>query len=91
MSFEYTSRNISIVGSVLRAECRDWDRNWKQSSLDLNQYIGSTDGAFSVTRQQFASFASNVSIKGSILSAKLRKNNGGWNDASFDLNLCIAN
>lgn len=91
MAFQHTSRNILNHGSVLKAECRDWNGNYKASSLDLNQYIGNSNGAFAVTAAGFADSAMNITVDGTVLSARLKTATGDYEEAVFDLNLCVAN
>lgn len=91
MAFQSTSRGIYISGSILRAECRDWDKNWRSASLDLDEFIGNSDGKFSLSDKNFSHSANNLQLCGSKLSASLLRRNGLRLKATFDLNLCVAN
>lgn len=47
MSFVATSQSFWLEnGHILHAQCRDTDGNWKDSTIDLNQFIGNSDGWF---------------------------------------------
>lgn len=46
-NFSHTSRNITLDGHVLRAECKDEHGNWVHSELDLDTCIGNLDGKYS--------------------------------------------
>ena len=91
MSFQNTSRKITISSSFLSAECCDWNKNFQQSFIDLNKYIGNSDGTFTLTEAGFAQTASSLSLRGAVLFASLKTRSGSLNNVSFDLNLCIAN
>jgi hypothetical protein len=91
MAFQSTSRRIHLSGSILRAECHDWDKNWRSASLDLDKYIGNSDGKFSLSGKNFSQGANNLELCGSKLSARLRRHDGQHVKATFNLNLCVAN
>ncbi|KAI1635309.1 hypothetical protein F4809DRAFT_651288 [Biscogniauxia mediterranea] len=91
MAFEVTSRNISIKNNVLKAECRDCNQNWKKSSLDLDQFIGNIDGAFSLSERHFSRSAKEISLDGAKLCATLLKRNQEPSMVSVDLNICVSN
>ncbi|KAI1496536.1 hypothetical protein F5X99DRAFT_400150 [Biscogniauxia marginata] len=91
MSFEFTSRNISIKHNILKAECRDINQNWKTSSLDLDQYIGNLDGTFALSEKAFSRSASNIQLDGAILYATLLRRDQQPVPVNVDLNICVAN
>ncbi|CAL1703199.1 unnamed protein product [Somion occarium] len=91
MAFQLSSRYISLQGSVLMAECRTHNRSWKISRLDLNYYLGSVDGSFTIHGANFYAAAAYVELRGAFLIADLRKLDGRWNRAIFNLNLCVQN
>ncbi|KAK5997585.1 hypothetical protein PT974_02948 [Cladobotryum mycophilum] len=95
MSFQATSRNYRLEGSVLYAECGNGNGSYVNSSLDLNQHIGNNDGAFWITKQTSAFYQSarDVQLQGTMLSATLRRNNGSWveEESRLDLSFCVSN
>lgn len=91
MAFQSTSRGIYISGSILQAECRDWNKDWRSASLDLDKFIGNSDGQFSLSDKDFSRSADNLQLCGSKLSASLRRRDGQQVKATLDLNLCVAN
>ncbi|KAI1748341.1 hypothetical protein F4782DRAFT_542925 [Xylaria castorea] len=91
MAFQSTSRGIRISGSILQAECRDWDGNWRPTSLDLDTVIGNSDGKFSLANKSFSHGADNLQLCGSKISISLCRRDGPPVKAIFDLNLCVAN
>ena len=63
MSFSKTCSNIKLEGSKLSASCRTSSGGTKSSSLDLNDYIGNTDGFFDITCTNYStSGARNISL-----------------------------
>ncbi|KAG8413082.1 hypothetical protein J3459_015809 [Metarhizium acridum] len=47
MSFYESSKNIWLEdGHILHADCQDDDGNWNESTIDLNEFIGNSDGWF---------------------------------------------
>lgn len=92
MSFQATSRNIHLEGTVLKAECRDWDKNWKSSSIDLDTILGNADGSFCTPGSSFSHSASGIRLAAAVmLRADLKSKSGDWKTKTLDLNLCIAN
>lgn len=91
MAFQFTSRSLSIQGSILQAECCDYDRNWRLASINLDEVIGNSDGSFSLYSRNFSRSAKDIQLVGSSLSANLQKHNGQHVKAIIDLNLFIAN
>ena len=64
-SFIHTSRNVSLDGSSLKAECQRENGDWVQSgSLDLNAFIGNDDGEFKWGGSNFNDSAVNVRLSG---------------------------
>ena len=63
MSFSQTCSNIKLEGSKLSASCRTSSGGTKSSSIDLDDYIGNTDGFFDIANTKYStSGASNVSL-----------------------------
>lgn len=47
MSFTGTSTDFWLEdGHILHAQCQDENGEWNGSSLDLNEYVGNSDGWF---------------------------------------------
>lgn len=47
MSFYESSRNIWLEdGHILHAECAYGDDEWNESTIDLNDFVGNSDGWF---------------------------------------------
>lgn len=47
MSFYESSRNIWLEdGHILHAECAYGDDEWQESTIDLNDFVGNSDGWF---------------------------------------------
>ncbi|KAI8622892.1 Cyanovirin-N [Xylariaceae sp. FL1651] len=92
MSFEATSRNISLQHDcILWADCRKRNNQWRRTSIELSRYIGNSDGAFTFSKPLFSKNAENIKLHGAILSAKLRRRDGTLVSATLNLNICIAN
>lgn len=74
MSFQSTSNNISLDGSVLKASClQDDGSTYTDSSIDLNDYIGIINGDFNACGSGFYSDAKNITFDSNtvVLSASL--------------------
>ncbi|TFB01703.1 hypothetical protein CCMA1212_006413 [Trichoderma ghanense] len=91
MAFYSTSKNVSINGNLLTAQCRDYDHKWVSSSIDLDEHVGNSDGSFSLYEKNFSHNADQIQLQGATLTAKLRQRDGKLVTASLNLNLCIAN
>lgn len=47
MSFEASAQNIYLEnGNILRASVRDEEGNWRESEINLDDFIGNEDGWF---------------------------------------------
>lgn len=71
MSFSLTSRNITLSGSILSAECGDANGNFHPSSLDTNNVLGNVNGNFAPGGSGWLDTATNVRLFGQSLTAIL--------------------
>ncbi|KAF9570364.1 hypothetical protein EC968_001865 [Mortierella alpina] len=75
-NFTETSKNIRITGGhLLQATCQTKDGGYKDSTLDLNDFIGNEDGNFQWDGVNFSQTAEDVQIQvatDSTLSAELK-------------------
>ncbi|QUC21291.1 uncharacterized protein UV8b_05534 [Ustilaginoidea virens] len=72
MSFTNSSSNFWLEDNhILHASCVDNDGNSHDSQLDLDHYIGNSDGWFAWDGVNFSKTASNVQLQGSQLTAEL--------------------
>ncbi|MEI6429793.1 MAG: CVNH domain-containing protein [Pseudanabaena sp. ELA607] len=75
MKLSRTCQNISISGSILTASCERNNGTYKDSRINLNPYIGNSDGRLIWDDQNFASTCNDMTLSGrSILSAKCLTN-----------------
>ncbi len=92
MSFSATSTNIEISPEgILSADCKTNLGHFKNSTIDLNGYIGNIDGNFKWGSEKFTLTASEFSLSDAILNGKLKKKDGTLNDSSIDLDQRIKN
>ncbi|KAK1776295.1 Cyanovirin-N [Copromyces sp. CBS 386.78] len=93
MAFYNSCRNVSLDGCILKAECQDSNGYWGSwSSIDLNDYIGNTDGYFNTSTNRFWETATDIFLKGSVLHASMEDGDGNYREEqTIDLNLFITN
>ncbi|KAK3817784.1 MAG: Cyanovirin-N [Benniella sp.] len=98
MSFQETSIFIRLEADnhTLSAKCQTSDREWRDSSIDLNRFLGNNDGQFDTTGVNFATTAQDVRIESSdnrvLLNASLRTIDEQWNtNQSINLSEYIEN
>ncbi|KAB5589082.1 Cyanovirin-N domain-containing protein [Ceratobasidium theobromae] len=93
MSFSRTSRNISLNGSTLRAECQRRDGSWGSwSEINTNNFLGNIDGEFQWGDANWTLTARSPSLSGSVLTATLQRRDQSWAPpTSIDLDENIAN
>lgn len=89
--FGWSSRNISLKGTTLHAECETIDQQWKSSKIHLNQILGSWNGEFHWSGLDFDKSAEDIWLDGTVLRARLRDVSGTLCDAHIDLNERIKN
>ncbi|KFG78559.1 hypothetical protein MANI_003012 [Metarhizium anisopliae] len=72
MSFYESSRNIWLEdGHILHAECAYGDDEWNESTIDLNDFVGNSDGWFVWNGVNFSESAGDISVDGAMLTAEL--------------------
>ncbi len=93
MSFSLTSSDIKIDNSgILSAVCLDWDKNPRNSSLDLNGCIGNVDGFFKWGGHSFSHTAQSLEMIGNTLMGELKSyKKDYWVQASLNLDERIKN
>ncbi|KAG8413081.1 hypothetical protein J3459_015809 [Metarhizium acridum] len=78
MSFYESSKNIWLEdGHILHADCQDDDGNWNESTIDLNEFIGNSDGWFEWDGVNFSESAHDILLDGSRLTAEMGMVEGG--------------
>lgn len=91
MAFSFTSRNIRLDGTVLRAECLAQNNAWHHSELRLHRLLENSDGSFKWMGRFFHRTAQDVYLNGSVLHAHLYSMSGELVAASVDLDERITN
>ncbi|OCL05297.1 Cyanovirin-N [Glonium stellatum] len=97
MFFTRTSHGLNISpDSILTAKCECCNREWKDASIRLDDFLGNEGGFFLIGGRDFSKSASNVQVVSgdsgtTILCAKLRKRDGDWQTDSIDLDMFIDN
>lgn len=70
---------------ILVANLETADKNWNESSIDLNKFIGNEDGYFVWDGENFSETCYNIRLEGSILYADLSNREGNYCQNSIDL------
>ena len=93
MSFSLSSQNTCLKdGHTLHSTCKRKDGSWKDSSINLNNYITNDNGRLLFGGINFSLSCTNISIlSGHILVCQARAVDGSWHENSLDLNLRIGN
>ncbi|KAK3817785.1 MAG: Cyanovirin-N [Benniella sp.] len=91
MSFHLTSKDIRLVDNHILAASCEGPEGWHDSTIDLDEFIGNSDGEFRTDIiQNFSHSADSVYLiigqDKVTLMASLRKWDGSWNTAQH-LNL----
>ena len=92
--FMDSCRNLRLDGddsSVLRADLKRNDGSWRDAFVDLNIFLGNTDGKFASNKKAFRDSARRIRLTGSVISAELQKDNDTWSSDSFDLRARLLN
>ncbi|KAG8668477.1 hypothetical protein FPOAC2_07764 [Fusarium poae] len=96
-NFHESSSNIWLEdGHILHANCGNGDGDEVESTLDLDYYIGNSDGAFEWGGENFSGSASDISLEMEgdgqpILRAQLNPMDGDPVDADLNLAERIGN
>ncbi|RPB20072.1 Cyanovirin-N [Terfezia boudieri ATCC MYA-4762] len=85
MSFHASSQGISLHDNhILVAQVKSEHGTWHHRTIDLNNYIGNSDGWFIWGGQKFSHSARNISLShrpdGVWLEGELRCVNGGYRE-----------
>ncbi|KZZ88473.1 Cyanovirin-N [Moelleriella libera RCEF 2490] len=93
MSFAQTSTEYWLEdGHILHAYCQNADGDSVQSQIDLNGFIGNSDGWFEWGGVDFTETAENIQLEGSRLTAELYTVEGGTRERQgIELNDRIGN
>ena len=93
MAFSFSSRNIRLDASFLKAECADYSGHYRESKINLNSYIANVDGQlkWAAGGNFFASSSNLRCVGASTLEATCRKINGQQIISRIDLNDAITN
>ncbi|KAF9172711.1 hypothetical protein BGX21_004887 [Mortierella sp. AD011] len=93
-NFTSSCRNMKLIdGHILYAECRDFQGEWFQSTLDLDEHLGNDNGVFRWYDKNFSHSAEDVRlVDGGTIAAKLRRwSDQQWESSSVSLNNMITN
>ena len=92
MAFSKTSKDISLDGTLLRAQCIDGHGESQDSEIDLNQYIANVNGTLKwKANGNFVKSSKSITVEGSVLKCKTRNKFHQWHQAELDLDEKIAN
>ncbi|KAL7944069.1 Cyanovirin-N [Trichoderma barbatum] len=81
MSFSASAQNIWLEnGHRLRASLQDEEGNWRDSEIDLNDFIGNEDGWFMWDGVNFSDSAQDIRLEGTLLTAELPMRDGGYRE-----------
>ncbi|KAB5589401.1 Cyanovirin [Ceratobasidium theobromae] len=79
MSFSRTSRNVSLNGSTLRAECQRRDGSWGSwSEINTNNFLGNIDGNFQWGDANWTLTARNTHFNSPIVTSDLQRRDQSW-------------
>lgn len=92
MSFSDSIDKVTINKGVLSAQCKKADnKTYLQSSIPLNDYIGSDDGKIYWGGRGFSHTAEDVQYVKGVLTAKIKNQAGKVIESKLDLNQYIRN
>ncbi|KAF8429828.1 Cyanovirin-N [Terfezia claveryi] len=85
-SWLHTARNVHLQGdSILAAQLQKRDGSWQDATIDLNDYLGNSDGKFLWNGSNFAATARDTKIQDrrpdsfeAWILATLQKADGYW-------------
>jgi hypothetical protein len=89
--FAESCRNVVMNGGVLHAECLTLTGEVRNSSINLDECLGNSDGEFRWGWNNFSATAQDVRLEGTILHARLGTRTGEWRDACTDLQTHVEN
>ena len=92
MAFSKTSKDISLDGTLLHAQCIDAHGEYQDSEIDLNQYIANVNGTLKwKSNGNFVKSSKKITVEGSVLKCKTRNKFHQWHQTELDLDEKIAN
>ncbi|KAH7025685.1 Cyanovirin-N [Microdochium trichocladiopsis] len=91
MSFWDSSQEVTLEDNILRASCQDVEGNWQTTEINLNDFLGNSNGIFEWGGGGWHGTATNYRLEGPVLVAQLDDGNGEWPEAKIDLNERITN
>ena len=90
--FSATSKDIHLSGAELQAKCQANDGSYKDSTLDLNKYIGNIEGCLEWHSAGFADSSKDISLSGSsYLLAKCQTSQGSYYATAINLDELVIN
>jgi hypothetical protein len=89
--FAESCRNAIMHGGVLHAECFTVTGEVRNSSINLDECLGNSDGVFRWGWENFSASAQDVRLDGTFLHARLATVSGEWRSACTDLQAQIRN
>ncbi|KAH6633778.1 hypothetical protein C7974DRAFT_471838 [Boeremia exigua] len=90
-NFSRSSCNIELHDEILYAKCETSSGEYRETTLNLDQYIGNHYGKFAWEGRNYSMSASHTRLEGTVLHARLYTSDGGWHEESVDLEERIAN
>ncbi|RDW56510.1 hypothetical protein BP5796_13151 [Coleophoma crateriformis] len=91
MALNTSSRNLTLDGTSLKAECQNEEGHWKDVDLELEQLLGNLSGNFVWMGKDFGKNARDIRLEGSVLHALLPTSPTTWNPTHVDLNDRVCN
>jgi len=92
MSLAESCRSFKLEGATLICECLLANGSYKESWINLNQYIGVVNGNLVWHQRGFFENCTDIHLEGTILYARCKKTGSDeWIDCSIDLALKLRN
>ena len=90
--YSATSKNVSLAGTVLKADCKTDKGDYQESSIDLNDFISNVDGCLEWRNGMFAANCQNFGLdSSSFLLAECKDESGTYYRAAINLDHHIIN
>jgi len=90
--FSATSKDVHLRGAELQAKCQTEGGSYKDSTLDLNKYIGNIEGCLEWNFAGFADSSKDISLSGSsYLLAKCQTSQGNYYTSAINLDELVIN
>ncbi|KAB5590238.1 Cyanovirin [Ceratobasidium theobromae] len=78
MSFSKTSRNASLSGAVLKADCQRNDGTWRWSEINTANFLGNIDGNFQWSDSNWNLTARNTTFNSPVITSDLQRRDHSW-------------